>query len=150
MLYKSHCIGVSLETWLTASDEVHIIANDLLRNCAEYVLQTWFTPTGVSSDLTFHNNLSVTNGSWNHVSLQVVIWRFTYNQNHVPLQVIQYVYCLAKLLIHYLSNVTLHEILKIVHLHSRYSLAVKYMNSKHDSRLVMKYETRCSTFCFIQ
>jgi hypothetical protein len=31
----------------------------------------------------------------------------------------------------------LHEVLKFVHLHSTNSLAVNYVNSKHDSRLVM-------------
>jgi hypothetical protein len=37
----------------------------------------------------------------------------------------------------YLSTVNLHEVLKFVYFHSTYNLAVKYMNSKHNSRLVM-------------
>jgi len=46
----------------------------------------------------------------------------------------------------YESKVYLHKILKFVYLHSTNSLSVKYMNSKHDARLVMKYVYRASTF----
>jgi hypothetical protein len=42
------------------------------------------------------------------------------------------------ILLIYLSTNTLSEILKFVYLQSTYSLTVKYMNSKHYSRLVMK------------
>jgi hypothetical protein len=38
---------------------------------------------------------------------------------------------------YYLSTVNLHEDLKYVNLLSNYRLAVKHMNSKHDSCLVM-------------
>jgi hypothetical protein len=37
----------------------------------------------------------------------------------------------------YLSTIILSEILKFVYLQSTFSLAVNYMNSKHDSPLVM-------------
>jgi hypothetical protein len=37
----------------------------------------------------------------------------------------------------YLSTITLSEILKFVYLQSTYSLAINYMNTKHDSRLVL-------------
>jgi len=40
------------------------------------------------------------------------------------------------------------EILKYVYLHTTNSLSVQYMNSKHDSRLVMKYAYRGSTLSF--
>jgi len=33
----------------------------------------------------------------------------------------------------------MHKMLRFVYLHSTNSLSVKYMNSKHDSRLLMKY-----------
>jgi hypothetical protein len=53
------------------------------------------------------------------------------------------------LLIYELSNVNLNEFLKFEYLHVTYNLAVKYMNSKHVSRLEMKYVWRCSTFSII-
>jgi hypothetical protein len=40
-------------------------------------------------------------------------------------------------LIHFLSKDNLREVLKFVYFQSIYSLAIKYMNSKPDSRLVM-------------
>jgi hypothetical protein len=43
---------------------------------------------------------------------------------------------------YYLSNANMHGILKFEYLHATYSLAVKYMNSKHESRLVIIYVYR--------
>jgi len=40
----------------------------------------------------------------------------------------------------YGSTLTLHKILKFVYLHSTNSLSVQYINSKHESRLVMNYD----------
>jgi len=49
----------------------------------------------------------------------------------------------------YGSKVNLHKIVKFVYLHSTNSLSVKYMNSKDNSRLVMKHVYRGTTFNFI-
>jgi hypothetical protein len=51
--------------------------------------------------------------------------------------------------IYYLSNVNLQEFLKFVYLPATYRLAVKYMISKIDARLVMNYVYLCSIFSII-
>jgi hypothetical protein len=53
------------------------------------------------------------------------------------------------LLIYYLSNVKVHEILKFEYFTATYSLAVKYIICKNHSHLLKKYMYRCSTFSFI-
>jgi hypothetical protein len=50
------------------------------------------------------------------------------------------------LLIYFLSNVKLLEILKFQYLPATYNLAVKYKICKHVSQLVDLYVYRCSTF----
>jgi hypothetical protein len=61
--------------------------------------------------------------------------------DRVSLQMMKLMQAIDILTTYYLSSVNMHEVLKFVNLHSIYSLAVKYINSMHNSRLVMNSDS---------
>jgi len=56
-------IDISLNTWLSTSDEIRIITNIFCLNCTEHELKTWLSPMDGSLAIT---RLSVTKKAWKH------------------------------------------------------------------------------------
>jgi len=110
-------IDVSLQTWVSTSDEICIDTKDLCLNCTENELQTCLTPTDGSRAIT---HLYATKKAWKNL---------TQSDEKCILAFDILLICSD-----YRSKHNLHIILKFGYLHATYSLSVQYLSSKHDSR----------------
>jgi len=102
-------------------------------------------------------SFTVLNKSYKHDLMQpkeVVLWGFIYSPSvtnkawkHYSLQVIKFVYMHSSYFLSVL-NMVLHITCTKFWNSCICTLSMQYMNSKHDSRLLMKYVYRFSTFSF--
>jgi hypothetical protein len=82
VVYKSTSTYVSQETLLSTSENVHINANVLQRNCTRYGLQSLL----LLKELViwgFIYKLSVTEKTWNRVSLQVLNFLYSLSTYYI-------------------------------------------------------------------